>query len=64
MTDKADTKTEVLPPGTGTFRMALLLFVIAIALTIGNASQAAGLFVVGTLICAVIGGVQRMSARR
>jgi hypothetical protein len=44
--------------------MALLLFVIAIVLTFAGASGLAGFFVLGTLICAVIGGVQRMSARR
>ena len=64
MTGEAATNKTENPKGTGAFRMALLLFVIALILGFTGATGASGLLMLCTLVCAIIGGVQRMSAPR
>lgn len=63
MTDKAGEEKKAPAKGNATLKAALLLLVLGIViLAMGAEGPGAGLFFLGAIACAIVGGIQKRSA--
>lgn len=63
MTSETEPRKKTPKKGTSTLQMALLLFIIGAVLGLAGSAPLAWIFLLGAAACAVVGLIQKDSAR-